>query len=297
MTVVELLIVTAIIAVMIALLVPAVQKAREAANRLGCSNNLKQLALACHGYHDQEESFPPGYRACTSTNPLNTSPGWGWAAFLLPYLEQGATAGTIIWHEPIEAPGNQLARLSELRTYLCPSDPAVPPFFSVVDSTGMTIAQAAPTSYAACYGSGELDEVPGSKEGVFYRNSAIRMSDITDGLSATILIGDRAWAHSMTPWAGAINNGTVRGGPANGARNNPGAVYPAPILCLFQANAINNVTDDDGSLDELFSFHPGGVNVLFGDGSVHFLSETINSNVLSALATRAGGEVSNPADY
>jgi prepilin-type processing-associated H-X9-DG protein len=166
-----------------------------------------------------------------------------------------------------------------------------------MDADGRLIVEAAPISYAACHGSGELDEAPGPKEGVFYRNSRVRLADITDGSSTTMLIGDRAWSHAMAPWAGAISGGLIRGGPRNAARSNPQAAYPAPNFCVFQANHINNSADPDGSLDELYSEHRGGVNVVLADGSVRFLDSGIQEAVLKALGTRAGGEVVDQLDY
>jgi prepilin-type processing-associated H-X9-DG protein len=295
-TLIELLVVLAIIAVLIGLMLSAVQQVRQSAARIQCAHQLRQMGLACHNYHDAVGTFPPGYAAWRSADPLATSPGWGWASFLLPYLEQDALYQQIDFTQPIEAPVNA-ARLTAIRLFLCPSDPQVPLTFSITDSSGRTVTEAAPTSYAVCYGSGELDEVPGPKEGIFYRNSRIRLTDVTDGTSTTIMAGDRHWSHAMASWTGAVNRGIIRGGPLNVWRSSPEAAYPAPNFCCVQANGINVVHDCDGSLDEFFSWHPGGVNVLFADGGVHFLHQQINLDVLQALGTRAGGEVVNEADY
>jgi prepilin-type N-terminal cleavage/methylation domain-containing protein/prepilin-type processing-associated H-X9-DG protein len=296
MTLIELLVVMAIIAILLGLLLPVIQRARESAQRTLCANQLRQIGLACHGYHDVHGAFPPGYIACPNPDPLATDPGWGWAAFLLPHLEQDPLYQQLLFSDPIEQPANA-ARLTELRLFICPSDSGVPASFPITDATGAYITDAAPTSYAACYGSGELDEVPGPSEGIFYRNSHVRLTDIKDGTSTTLMIGDRAWSHAMAPWAGAVNGGTVRGGPRNAWRYFPDAVYPAPNFTCVQANHINATQDPDGSLDELFSEHAGGVNVVFADGAVHFLHQQINTAVLAALGTRAGGEVVNEADY
>jgi prepilin-type N-terminal cleavage/methylation domain-containing protein/prepilin-type processing-associated H-X9-DG protein len=297
MTLVELLVVLVIVAILLGLLVPAVQRARESANRARCTDNLHQIGLACHAYHDAEGSFPPGYTAWRCADPLVTRPGWGWAAHLLPFLEQVPLQQTIIFARPIEHPVNADACRTGVALLLCPSDPDVPATFPITDASGQRLTEAAPIGYAACYGSGELDEVPGPKEGVFYRNSRIRLADITDGSSTTLLIGDRAWSHAMAPWAGAVNRGLVRGGPRNPWRDSSEAVYPAPNFACVQANALNNRGDPDGSLDEFYSEHPGGVNLLFADGAVHFLHEQINRAVLLALGTRAGGEVVSEQDY
>src|SRR5437588_4978492 len=103
-TLVELLVVIALIAVLIALLVPAVQKVREAAARAQCLNNLKQIAVALHSYHDVKKAFPPGYQASVpySDGATDTTPGWGWAAFILPYLEQGTLHGRLNFNQPVK---------------------------------------------------------------------------------------------------------------------------------------------------------------------------------------------------
>jgi prepilin-type N-terminal cleavage/methylation domain-containing protein/prepilin-type processing-associated H-X9-DG protein len=294
-TLIELLVVIAIVAVLVGLLLPAIQKVREAANRIKCANNLKQIGLACHGYHDAYHFFPPGYRTFPSADPMATSPGWGWAAYLLPYLEQTNLGQGLMFEYPIEDPANAAGRTTVLPIYQCPSDPGVPATFTVTDALGQPLADVAPTSYAACCGIGELTDIPGPGEGVFYGNSRIRIADITDGTSSTTLIGDRAWSQTMAPWAGGINGGIVHPGPANPWLTSPTAIAPAPIFCLVHNNKINPRDDSDGGLDDFSSGHPGGVNIVFADGSVHFLPNTLNHATFLALGTRAGGEVVN--DY
>src|SRR5579885_3369161 len=116
-TLIELLVVMAIIAILIGLLVPAVQKVREAAARLQCGNNLRQIGIACHNYHDANQALPPGYYA--SAAYPDTTPGWGWAAFLLPYVEQDNLYRQINFNLPV---GGQPAAQAILKTYLCPAD-------------------------------------------------------------------------------------------------------------------------------------------------------------------------------
>ena len=296
MTLIEVLVVLAILAILLGLLLGALQRVRDVAARAQCASQLRQMGLACQLHHDAWGEYPAGYRDCRGADPMMTTPGWGWAAQILPYLEQQPLFSQIAFHRPIEDPVNA-ARRTPIRLYLCPADAEAPSTFPITDAAGKFITEAAPISYAACLGSGELDELPGPKEGVFYRNSHIRLSDITDGTSSTILLGDRAWSHAMAPWAGAVNRGIVRGGPRNAWRNSPDAAYPAPYFSCVQANAINATNDPDGSLDEFFSGHWGGINALFADGSVHFIHQEINPTILMALGTRAGGEVVNEADY
>src|SRR5262249_10885442 len=149
-TLIELLVVIAIIGILIGLLLPAVQKVREAANRIRCGNNLKQIGLACHNYHSSHEALPPGYRA-TAVIP-GTSPGWAWGAYLLPYMEQDAVYRAIVFSQPVE--GNAVIQ-TVIKSYLCPSDPTPATPFPVVNGGGAAIASAGPASYVACVGGDE----------------------------------------------------------------------------------------------------------------------------------------------
>jgi prepilin-type processing-associated H-X9-DG protein len=296
-TLVEALLVIAIVAVLSTLLFSAIQQAREAANRAACANNLRQIGLACHSYHDNNDVFPPGYTAAANADPTSTRPGWGWAAHLLPYLDQSALSQSIDFCWPIEAPGNAAARLTVVKVFLCRSDPSVPAAFTIVDGAGQPIVDAAPISYAATSGAAELDQIPGPLEGVFYRNSRMRIADITDGTTTTTLIGDRSWNWSMATWAGAVQGSVLHGGPRNPHRNSPDAAYPAPSFCLAQNKRFNDRTDLDGALDDFSSLHPGGINMLFADGTVRFLRDTMDPVVFTAMGTRAGGEVVTEADF
>src|SRR5712692_175363 len=143
-TLVELLVVIAIIGVLIGLLLPAVQKIRGAAARIQCANNLRQLGLACHNYHDGMRSLPPGYTA-KAAYP-DTTPGWGWGAYLLPYIEQDNIHRQIDFSQPIR---NTPAAQAVIRTYLCPMDQTPDEAFTVTDSTLTPIALLGPSSYAA----------------------------------------------------------------------------------------------------------------------------------------------------
>jgi prepilin-type N-terminal cleavage/methylation domain-containing protein/prepilin-type processing-associated H-X9-DG protein len=291
-TLIEVLVVIGIISTLIGLLVPAVQRVRETANRLRCSNNLKQMGLACHNYHDTFQSLPPGYLA--SAAYPDTTPGWGWAAFLLPYIEQTTIHDQIDFSQPL--PSSPVIQ-TVLPLYLCPSDGVPPRPFAVTDATFTTIMLAAPCSYAATVGqdASEVDALTG--DGVFYRNSQTRFSDITDGLSTTVFLGDRAWSQTQGIWAGAPNGAVTRAGIQNPW---PNATGPAQDLILAHNNWINITTDADGGLDDFSSNHPGGVNILFGDGSVHFIhSITVDGSQRRewwAVGTRGGGEPTGDLD-
>ena len=286
-TLIELLVVIAIIGILIGLLLPAVQKVREAAARIQCENNLKQIGLACHSYHDANQGLPPGYTA-TAAYP-STSPGWGWQAYLLPYIEQGNLYRQIDFTAPVES---QPAIQTMVKTYLCPADMPPPSPFAVTDAAFGTICTAAPSSYAATCGSdaSEVDDPDGN--GVFYRNSHTRLTDITDGTSTTTLIGDRAWVDTEGIWAGAPNGAVTRPGPTNPWTT---AVGPAQCLILAHNNWINIKTDADGGLDDFSSKHFGGANLLFADGSVRFIRSITSDDPVHlafwAMGTRAGGEV------
>jgi prepilin-type N-terminal cleavage/methylation domain-containing protein/prepilin-type processing-associated H-X9-DG protein len=296
-TLIELLVVIAIISLLIALLLPAVQQVRQAAQRAACQNNLKQLGLALHDYHDTHKHFPPGYLATQpyQDGATDTAPGWGWSAFLLPEVEQGNLWRQLDFTRPV-ASSPAIATL--VPVFLCPSDLLPPGPFSVRDGSLAPVVAAAPSSYAATVGddSSEVSDPQGN--GIFYRNSQTRLADITDGTSQTVMLGDRAWAQTQGIWAGAPSGAICQAGSLNPW---PNATGPAPTLVLVHNNYINITTDADGGLDDFSSMHPGGANLLFADGSVHFLrsitSDGAERRAFWALGTRAGGEVVSGLDY
>jgi prepilin-type N-terminal cleavage/methylation domain-containing protein/prepilin-type processing-associated H-X9-DG protein len=296
-TLVELLVVVAILSILIGLLLPAVQKVREAANRMKCANNLKQLGLACHTYHDTNAVLPPGYlaRVPYRDGATDTAPGWGWAAFLLPYLEQDNLYRQINFNKPVE---QSPAAAVVLPLLLCPADPVPPEPFEATDATLAPVATLAPSSYAATCGPDASDVAALAGLGVFYRNSRTRLTDVTDGTSSTAMIGDRSWAQTNGAWAGAPSGAVARAGFMNPW---PLATGPAPALVLVHNNWLNIRTDSDGGLDDFSSNHVGGGNLLFADGSVHFVgSVTAEGQIhadFQALGTRAGGEVIGALNY
>jgi prepilin-type N-terminal cleavage/methylation domain-containing protein/prepilin-type processing-associated H-X9-DG protein len=307
-TLIELLVVIAIIGTLIGLLLPAAQKVRETASRMSCQNNLKQIGLALHDYHDANRCFPPGYRASApySDGATDTTPDWGWGAYILPYVEQDSVYRQLNFNQPVQ---NSPAVQTMVKMYLCPSDLTPPGAFPVPDGLGNTVCLAAPTSYAACVGGDESDTTAPTGQGVFYRNSQTRLTDITDGTSNTILIGERAWSNANGIWAGAIPGGVIVRGQNNPCQPVvPGAWYPAATLVQAHAHLNNALLDPDGSagMDDFGSRHPGGSNFVFADGSVHFLRSVPSDNPdgsytpdglnFQALGTRANGEVVT-ADY
>jgi prepilin-type N-terminal cleavage/methylation domain-containing protein/prepilin-type processing-associated H-X9-DG protein len=295
-TLIELLVVIAIIGVLIGLLLPAVQKVREAANRASCQNNLHQIGLALHNYHDSQGSFPSGYRCPQpQANPDYTSPGWGWAALLLPFIEQGNLARQINFALPIEDPSNLAARTMIVKLYVCPSDRSTG-VFTIYDKDNVPLTQAATNSYAACHGVGiDLDEELDDFNGMFSRNSRVRFADVTDGTSNTIAIGERGSFFTQASWAGAVNFGTTRITP--GARtNNPTAIEDAPTQVLAHID-VDTINDPNADPEDFFTPHTGTAMFLFADGSVHSINTATGLSVLQALCTRDGGEAVNPGDF
>src|SRR6266436_5022135 len=191
-TLVELLVVIAIIGVLVALLLPAVQQAREAARRTQCKNNLKQIGLALQNYHGDFLRFPPGYVSNFDASGNDTGPGWGWGAMILPQLEQQNLQNSIDFKQPIEAAANAAPRIAPLPAYLCPSDSVRPAWPAVtrdpIGNPTATICDVASADYVAVFGISE----PGiDGEGVFFRDSGIGLKDIRDGASSTLLVGER----------------------------------------------------------------------------------------------------------
>ena len=232
---IELLVVIAIIGILIGLLLPAVQKVREEASRGKCANNLKQIGMALHSYHDVNQMFPSGY-VDGNTDPASTpdndmGPGWGWAAYILPYLEQNNVFSQIDFTVGVGTGSNTAVSMIPLTCYQCPSDSNQQPVILYDSSFTNPIATVAHGNYIGCNGwvecfgnaggyylpssdGGGAEDGDGastgtgySGDGLFYRNSKNNFESVTDGTSNTIFVGERCAAHSPTTWTGAVTGG------------------------------------------------------------------------------------------
>jgi prepilin-type N-terminal cleavage/methylation domain-containing protein/prepilin-type processing-associated H-X9-DG protein len=282
-TLIELLVVIALIAVLIGLLLPAVQKVRESASRIQCKNNLHQIGIALHAYHDRMGAFPAGYRSDLASDGSEQGPGWGWAAALLGEVEQDNLARQIDFTHTVADPANAAARTAFLKVFWCPSDRRVETF-PVADANGQSLGDVPHGNYVAVNGNGGVTDHASDNDGVFLRNRRFRIADITDGLSNTLFIGERCTSMSYTTWTGAVPGAVVP------SQRDPEGVEGAAALVLAHCGPHLPNNPDVTDADAVASFHPQGVNFLLGDGSVRSLNNTIAVAVYDALATRAGGE-------
>ena len=240
----------------------------------------------------------------------DTAPGWSWAAMILAQLEQRPLFDSVNFGLAVELPQNQTVRTAALSTFVCPSD-VTRGLFDVTDAAGNPLARMSPSSYAACVGNDWTDTATGLNNdglgnGLLFRNSAVRLADVTDGASQSILAGERAWSNVNGVWAGVVTNSVTRRGFGNRCPQTGAMYYPAATLVQAHGHLLNTDTDEDGGLDDFSSNHPGGASFVFADGSVRFLKTVLRdagqtasgqsvyspaSLVLQALATRSGGEV------
>ncbi|QDV59126.1 DUF1559 domain-containing protein [Rosistilla oblonga] len=291
-TLVELLVVIAIIGVLVGLLLPAVQQAREAARRFSCKNNLKQLALGLHNYESTFGLLAPGYlHKFDAIGAGANQMGAAWGCLILPQIEQQNLHDQFDFNIPMFDVRNLLPREQSLPVFLCPSDPFSEDNFVVRDESASPIEQYAAGSYAANWGPStaavNLDDTPLQSQGVFYRNSATRFRDITDGLSNTLFLGERTngplpgttvggHAFFETAWSAAVREITE-------LTDDHG--HMVLFETQFRPNQIG--TDDKG----LSAPHAGIGQFAIADGSVRSINETIEEAVYNALGTRGGGEV------
>lgn len=277
-TLVELLVVIAIIGVLVALLLPAVQAAREAARRMSCQNNLKQLALGLHNYESAFQQFPPGYlHAFGPAGAMQQAnhKGFSWGSMILPQIEQAALFGKFNFSVPSFHAGNLDARETSLKTFLCPSDTYSENSYVMRDDTLTPALRYAGASYAANWGPStadvNLDETPLLSQGVFYRNSKTLARDILDGLSNTLALGERTNGPLpvSTPSPGGHTHFETAWSAASHDRDNLWDDHGHMVLfeTQFRPNEIDG--DDKG----LSAPHIGLCQFAICDGSVRAISD------------------------
>jgi prepilin-type N-terminal cleavage/methylation domain-containing protein/prepilin-type processing-associated H-X9-DG protein len=216
-------------------------------------------------------------------------PGWGWASYLLPYVEQVPLHEQIDFTAPTVGPQALSIRMIKLAVYTCPADREAG-VFTVVGDDLAPIVDAATNSYTACYGGGAepaLTVQPNHGNGMFVGNGKLDFRHVSDGLSNTIAIAERPAMFAKAPWAGVMDQGIVHitpGAPVYGGPFNPA---PSMVMARFNNREIN---DPFSTPSDFFSPHPASMNVLFGDGSVRAVRFSAPIDVLVSLATRNGGE-------
>jgi prepilin-type N-terminal cleavage/methylation domain-containing protein/prepilin-type processing-associated H-X9-DG protein len=290
-TLVELLVAITIIGLLIALLVPALQAARNSARRAQCANNLKGIGLALQSFHAAKGSFPSGYVSGVDPSGNETGPGWGWLSLSLTYMDQSPLAGMIDFRQPIESSANDVARTRLIANLLCPANEISKPTWptEVRDSTGepvSLICRVAFCAYVGMYGS--TDTTP-LGDGIFFRNSRIRVRDVTDGTSRTIAAGERAYVLGDGTWVGAVSGASMFPDDYS-AKIAVEHLKPASAMVLGHVGLGNGPNSPSSELNQFYGLHGNGVNFVFADGHVVFLASTIDYPLYQSMATRAGGE-------
>lgn len=297
-TLVELLVVIAIIGILVGMLLPAVQQVREAARRIQCANQCRQMGLAIMNYESAHMHFPSGWTA--GENNALASTGWGWSAQVLPFLDQTNVSQGIDYSLAIDEEVNHDIIQSPMEIFLCPSDPTVDVLLNLNvhiehgehdhddddDHDHLIALQdddhdddhdhdhelwASRSNYSGCFGSSEIDDSPLNGNGIFYGNSRVTFGQISDGSSNTIMIGERLNTLGPISWVGVV----------------PEVDEPFARIVAITDHSPN---DPEMHFEDFRSGHGSGVNVTLADGSTHFIANTIEESVYQAYGTRAGGE-------
>ena len=279
-TLIELLVVIAIIAILIALLLPAVQQAREAARRTQCKNNLLQIGLAIHNYDMAHEVLPPG--TINPTGPIGNEDPSGyhhnWITQITPFLDEEVVFQAADFSKSVYHDANEDARGHLISNLNCPSSATA--FGSVTPPAALNISgSVAATSYAGVYNDSEVP-IDKDNNGVFFLNSSVRFRDIRDGSSNTLFVGEKSVLGSEPGWMSGTRSSLRHTGMINDGRQT-----------RFSGAAPTSVEGDvtlNGAFD---SSHVGGVQFLLGDGSVRFVSENIDLELLKNLGNRHDGNL------
>lgn len=286
-TLIELLVVIAIIGILVGMLLPAVQQVREAARRASCMNNNKQIGLALMNYETAHEELPPGWTISDPTDALS-EPGWGWSSYVLPFMDQGNLFDQINFNVAIDDPAHTSTIATEIQTFICPSqgskalvnlaehvehDHGDSTLTHDPDTDGdLEELWVGPSNYSGVFGSTEIEDSPLAGNGVFFGGSKIELRDIRDGLSNTLMIGERVQDLGAISWVGMV----------------PEVDEPMARIVGVADHAPND--RQDAHFEDFRSNHPGGIIVALCDGSVHFVSDNVSEANFQAMATIDGGE-------
>ncbi len=290
-TLVELLVVIAIIGILIGMLLPAVQQVREAARRADCSNKSRQLGLAVLNFESARQRFPPGWATGDPDDALADG-GWGWSASLLPFIEAGNLFDQINFDVAVSDAAHEEIVQSVLPNFLCTSDPAD----ELVDvqsttpdpvgggggsgtrnppSSGSGSTLVARSNYSGVFGtleSGNGSRSPLEGDGVFFGNSEVKIRDIVDGTSNTMMVGERRNDLGAISWVGVLAD-----------------VAEPFVRVVGTADSTPNPSDQ--SFESFRSYHTGGINVTLADGSTQFINDEIDLDIFRGLASIDGGEI------
>jgi prepilin-type processing-associated H-X9-DG protein len=294
--------------VLIALLLPAVQSAREASRRTQCTNNLKQLGLGFHAHHDARKRFPPSYEIQVGGGGVHgtpdpatrdAGPGWAWGMLLLPYLEQSGLHEQFNINLPCWDAQNASPARRVLPVFLCPSaGPDTLPF-EVIDDAGNVLAVFSRSHYVANVGQEEpwgqtLDDYSSFADGPLYRNSKTTAADVLDGLSNTVFLGEHHHVLSSKTWVGVVPGAAVCPTPQFAFSTCDAAATLVNVHSGPSASEVPPAIHPPNSplchVCQMYAEHPGGCNVMLGDGSVRFVSEYVSQTTWAAISSRAKGE-------
>lgn len=310
-TLIEFLVVLGIIAVLLALLIPAIGRGREAARRISCINNLKQIALSLQSYHATREVFPSG--SVNATGPIESAPGgrpMSWLTSVLPHMEQNAVFNTINFDLGPYTAENQTSRMVTMSAFNCPDAAPEGPGWSFWGLGGRS-GRASPlridgrSTYAGVHHDVEAP-IDARNNGVLFLNSRITAADVSDGLSQTLFLGEIPFPTNLGWMSGSRSTLRNTGHPINrvDVQRLEGVQRPATWASGETSLIGLERAIDEGELQAPLLFvggfgsnHPGGSNFAFGDGSARYLKETIDPFVLRCLGNRLDGEAIDDSEY